>query len=382
MADHQKHVTLSKPTLGHFHRNELGILGTNCGLIRQLANAIILELSSIYKIAYIDAEHKQAPNQDDSILSHGGSFELVDKISYRNLSLKRTFNTYQSRSLFNDQDLVLVNANHFPSQFQVAVIDPAKPLDKKLEKLSNVQLILLTEGVTTLPHFLSAHLPAGFAAPVLKIKDTLAITAFINTWLKQRQPPLNGLVLAGGKSERMQTDKGSISYFGDSQRKHVHNLLNSFCLNTYVSYASYQDVHAEEQLPVIIDCFAELGPLGGILSAFRTAPDAAWLTVACDMPYLSIETLNYLVQHRNPSKLATCFVNANSEFPEPLVTIWEPRAYPVILQFLAQGYSCPRKVLINSDVELLQAPNTIEFKNINLPHERDAVINHLKTGCN
>ncbi|WP_295769534.1 NTP transferase domain-containing protein [uncultured Mucilaginibacter sp.] len=381
MAEHQKHIKLSKPTLGHFHRNELGILGTNCSAIRQLANAIIVELSSMYKIAYIDAEHKPAQKQDESILSHGGSFELVDKISHRSLSLKQTFNTYQSRSLFIDQDLVLVNANHFPAQFQIAVIDPAKPLDKKLEKLSNVQLILLNEGVTTLPHFLSEYFPSGFAAPILKITDTIHIATFINTWLKERKAPLNGLVLAGGKSERMQMDKGSISYFGQSQRLYVHKLLTSFCVNTFISYATDGDVQASEQLPVITDTFAGLGPIGGILSAFRSRPDAAWLTVACDMPYLTAETLNYLVQHRNTSKLATCFIDANNEFPEPLVTIWEPKAYAVILQFLAQGYSCPRKVLINSEVELLQAPNVNEFKNINLPNERDAVIDDLKTGC-
>jgi molybdenum cofactor guanylyltransferase len=53
-----------------------------------------------------------------------------------------------------------------------------------------------------------------------------------------------------------------------------------------------------------------------------------------------------------------------------LITIWEPRAYPVLLSFLAQGISCPRKVLINSDIELLDVPNIDALMNVNTPEER------------
>ena len=69
--------------------------------------------------------------------------------------------------------------------------------------------------------------------------------------------------------------------------------------------------------------------------------------------------------NRDPGKLATCFYNPDTDFPEPLITIWEPRAYPVMLQFLAQGYSCPRKVLINSDVKLIKEIDKNAFFNVN-----------------
>lgn len=374
MAKHQKHAKLPKPDQGEFHRHELAILGTNCTAIRNLANIIIQELHQQYKIAYVDAEHNTSPINENSILTNGGSVEFIDKINYRSLSYKQSFNNFQNRVLFNEQDLVLVNGNHFIAQNQIAIIGPAKPLEKKLEKLTNVQLILLTDGVSSLPDYLTTHLRVGFAAPVLKLTDTLAIATFINNWLKQKLPPLNGLVLAGGKSERMQTDKGSLNYFGQSQRIHVHQLLSAHCAETFVSYADAATINTEEQLPVVTDKFIGLGPFGGILSAFQNNPNAAWLTVACDLPYLSTETLAYLVANRNPSKLATCFMDSDKQFPEPLITIWEPRAYPVMLQFLAQGYSCPRKVLINSDVELLQAPDVTELKNINLPSERDEAL--------
>ncbi len=380
LQNYHKHPKLTRPDVGEYHRNELAILGTPCGNIRKLANGIIQELYAKYQIAYADADHKAPLADDDSSLTHGAALEFTDKISYRNFAYKQTFNAFQNRNLFNDADLVLVNGNHFAANAQIIAIDPAKPLEKKLDKLTNVQLILLADGVTDIPDYINQHLPAGAALPVLKLADTLAIAQFLDKYLTNRQPVLNGLVLAGGQSRRMQTDKGSLAYFGKSQRLYVHEMLSPFCQETFVSYANSQDVHQEEQLPVVLDRFAGLGPFGGILSALMHNPNAAWLTVACDLPYLTADTLAYLVQNRNPSKLATCFIDSDNRFPEPLVTIWEPRAYPVMLQFLSQGYACPRKVLINTEIELLQAPDTHDFENINFPEQRDEAISNLQKG--
>ena len=65
--------------------------------------------------------------------------------------------------------------------------------------------------------------------------------------------------------------------------------------------------------------------------------------------------------------------NPATGWPDPLVTIWEPRAYPVLLQFLTQGYSCPRKVLINSDTAVIEAQNPQILLNANSPEERQEV---------
>jgi molybdopterin-guanine dinucleotide biosynthesis protein A len=378
MNKHQKHAKLMRPSLGEFHRNELAIIGTTCNNIRDLSNRIIQELYAKYHIAYVDADHKGSQIDEGSALVHGAMLEYTDKISYHNLSLKQPFTSFQNCSLFVEQDLVLVNGNHYKAQSQIIVIDPLKPLDQKLEKLTNVELILLADGVESIPEFITMHLPIGSAAPVLKLADTLSIANFIDKYLTQRQPGLNGLVLAGGQSQRMKTDKGSLAYFGKSQRLHVHELLSQHCADVFISYANVQTVNEQEQLPYILDAFFGLGPFGGILSAFQSNPNIAWFTLACDLPYLSAETLAYLVERRNPSKLATCFMDSDNQFPEPLITIWEPRAYPVMLQFLSQGYSCPRKVLINSNVELLQAPVITDLQNVNYPEEQQVAMAQLQ----
>ncbi|QJD95602.1 NTP transferase domain-containing protein [Mucilaginibacter robiniae] len=374
-SKHEKHTKLSRPNTGEFNRHELAILGTTCGNIRNLANIWIQALSRQYRIAFVDADHKAPETDADSALAHGAALEFTDRISYRSFNYQQEFNKFQNQSLFNGQDLVLINGNHFKAQSQIVVVDPIKPLDKKLDKLTQVVLVLLAEGVTTVPEYLQ---PYTQHIPVLSMNNTEAITGFIRQYITENLPPLYGLVLAGGKSQRMAADKGSIAYFGKSQRLHVHELLSQHCQQVYVSYADEQAIHHDEQLPVVLDTFTGLGPYSGILSAFRTNTNAAWITLACDLPYLSPETLAYLVQHRNSSKIATAFMDAENKFPEPLITIWEPRAYPVLLQFLSQGYSCPRKVLINSDVELLTVPDVRELQNANYPEDRERALQYLQ----
>ncbi len=114
-----------------------------------------------------------------------------------------------------------------------------------------------------------------------------------------------------------------------------------------------------------------------MLSAFREHPNVAWLVVACDLPLLDRKGLQTLAQKRNPSNLATAYHNPATDRPDPLVTIWEPRAYPILLQFLAQGYSCPRKILINSSVEIIQPENPQILLNANSPEEREQVLREL-----
>jgi molybdopterin-guanine dinucleotide biosynthesis protein A len=368
---HQKHAPLVRPNLGDFGRNELGILGAPCKVIRGLAERWLKLMDRKWKVAYVDADHKEDGNSKDIL--EGASLQFIDKISHKRIDFKQENIThFSNRILFNDQDLVLINGNHFTAKKQIVIIHPGKPLDEKLDKLTDVALILLSEH-TRIPEFMEAHLPDIKNIPVLALQDEARIISFLTRFLNDALAPLNGLVLAGGKSTRMLADKGSIAYHGMTQRAYMFEMLSRFCGHVYLSD------NTKTGFETIEDTFTGLGPFGGILSAMQSNPNAAWLTVACDLPYLTADTLDYLVKQRNPSKLATAFLDSDDKFPEPLITIWEPRAYPVMLQFLAQGYSCPRKVLINTDIELLTAPDVSEFRNANSPEERDEALRFFKS---
>jgi molybdopterin-guanine dinucleotide biosynthesis protein A len=188
--------------------------------------------------------------------------------------------------------------------------------------------------------------------------------------MENKSTILNGLVLAGGKSKRMGRDKSSIQWYGKEQKYYLTDLLRPFCNEVYISQR--QDQEAEiNNYKTLSDSYTGIGPYGAILSAFLFQPDTPWLVVACDLPLLDKETIQHLLSNRNSNAIATTFQSPFDGLPEPLITIWEPGSREVLLSFLSNGYSCPRKVLIkNTDnVHILQPPNPDALMNVNTPED-------------
>ena len=383
---HQKHAKLTRPDFGHFGRREWAVIGTPCGRIELLAAGIIERLSSRCKIAYVDADHQSADNEvvPEGMRRYGAALEYTDKINFHRFDSGAQYDRYQFRQLFNEQDIVLVNGNHFPADRQIVVIDPKKEksLERKLDRLTNVGMILLTAPDQKIYHFLMEHLRStgqSGSIPVFHLEETDKIAEFIWDQHLQQLPRLKGLVLAGGKSQRMGTDKGAITYHGKPQRLYAADLLADFCSEVYISCRPDQTDSLGAAYPLLPDRFLGLGPFGAITTAFLADPNQAWLVVACDLPLLDEQAIRQLVDARNPSKFATAFQSPVNEFPEPLIAIWEPRCYPVLMQFLTQGYSCPRKVLINSDIALIDAIDPAALTNVNSPEEKEDVFRRLSS---
>lgn len=216
--------------------------------------------------------------------------------------------------------------------------------------------------------------------PYFERNEISKITKHIKGIFSERisKTPLYGLILAGGKSSRMKKDKGAIDYFGKSQTAHLYELISPFCQETYVSCRSDQKDQAHlKRFPLVKDQFLEMGPMGGILSALKSKPMASWLVVACDLPFLNTETLKNLIEKRNPYKNATCYLNPQRGWPEPLCTIYESKSYQRLLQFMGMGYSCPRKVLFNSEIQALKLEDHKSLRNINHPEEYQNAMGEL-----
>jgi len=192
-------------------------------------------------------------------------------------------------------------------------------------------------------------------------------------------PPLFGLVLAGGASTRMRTDKAALQYHGQPQLQWAFELVSKFCAASFVSVRPDQRTDAARAShPQIVDRQPGLGPIAGISAALLEHPKAAWLVLACDLPFLTERTLEHLIAHRDASKIATAYRSAHDGLPEPLCAIWEPAAREPVLAYLATGKQCPRKFLINSDTKLLDLPESQALDNVNTVEEFAAATGTLR----
>jgi molybdopterin-guanine dinucleotide biosynthesis protein A len=372
--EHSKHTKLVRPAFGTFNRNEWALVGAPCTVIRLLADQLITVLSADYKCGYVDTAHSDDPTSMPGRLANGAVLEYSDQINCRSLNYSNEFNSFKLRQTFSEVDLVIANGNHHQCKAQVVIIRENKKasLQKRISELNNVQMFVCAD-TSEIFEFLKDAIPNWPELPQYNINDIEGISSFIKNQMQRTKPEINGLVLAGGKSQRMGFDKGALNWHGKEQRYFMADMLKPICKEVFLSCRPEQQNEIDRDYLTLADTFSDLGPYGAILSAFRQNPDSAWLVVACDLPLMDESTLRYLVGNRNVSSIATAYQSPLNEFPEPLITIWEPKSYPVLLSFLAQGYSCPRKVLINSDVSLLKALNPKALTNVNTPEELEQI---------
>lgn len=185
--------------------------------------------------------------------------------------------------------------------------------------------------------------------------------------LQPHKALLNGLVLTGGNSTRMGQDKSLLTYHTKPQRVHLFDLLRRHCDAVYTSCRKEQQV--PPHLNPIVDTFGIRGPLNGILSAFTFNPQAAWLIVAVDMPFIDDAALQRLISSREPTKLATCYRNVHTQAPEPLLTLWEPHAFVHLQRFVEAHKASPREFLMCHPVCMIDPPNEKLLTNINYPSQ-------------
>ena len=182
--------------------------------------------------------------------------------------------------------------------------------------------------------------------------------------------PIHGLLLTGGHSRRMQRDKATLEYHGQSQLARAVALLQPLVSRCFLSVrAEQQHDPLRAAHALIVDRLPGLGPLGGIHAALHAHPEAAWLVLAVDLPFLDAATLQQLIAAREPARLGTAFRSSFDGKPEPLCALWEPASAPAVDAWIAAGRQCPREFMAQHDVALLTLRNPRALDNINTSAE-------------
>jgi molybdopterin-guanine dinucleotide biosynthesis protein A len=138
------------------------------------------------------------------------------------------------------------------------------------------------------------------------------------------RPPLCGAILVGGESRRMGRPKHLLELDGETFVERIGRVLEAVT-------PGWSALGGGELPPALAashrlaDVPSVRGPLAGLLAAFTYRPDAAWLVLACDQPYVSAALLQWLVDHRRASSAAV-LPRLLADHVEPFPGIYEPAA--------------------------------------------------------
>lgn len=142
-----------------------------------------------------------------------------------------------------------------------------------------------------------------------------------------------GLVMAGGRSSRMGSDKALVLINGLPQYQLAVNRIKNSCIQVYVSSGPGTVYEALQ----IFDMPATegKGPAAGLLSAFELH-NAAWLVTGVDYPLLDAADIELLIQERDPQSVASVCINSAGWY-EPLIGIYEAAFMDLLKTECANG---------------------------------------------
>lgn len=178
--------------------------------------------------------------------------------------------------------------------------------------------------------------------------------------------PLKGIVLAGGKSTRMGTDKAFLTLQGRYFYQTIYEKLRPFCTEVIVSVNKNQVIQHPFEYPVIVDTYEEQGPLGGLLTAFNLQP-ATYIMLGVDMLKVQHEHIQSLIHNHDIACGCTMYFNANSRFYEPMLSIWEPTKLKELAVYFNKGGRSFQKFLNSISINAIPCNDCSFLYNVNTP---------------
>lgn len=184
-----------------------------------------------------------------------------------------------------------------------------------------------------------------------------------------------GLVLSGGKSSRMGSDKGLLCFRGMRWAAIANEKLQSLGLDTWISVNRSQYSVYKKALPnnhFILDskAISVKGPLLGLLSAHIRFPEDDILVLACNLLEMEATLFQGLIEEQQGDKIAQAVMYRVEGELQPLCAIYSAdmlkRTLSIVEAGCLENFSLKR-VLSSFDLAELKCTENEKntFKNFN-----------------
>jgi molybdopterin-guanine dinucleotide biosynthesis protein A len=141
----------------------------------------------------------------------------------------------------------------------------------------------------------------------------------------------SGVILAGGKSSRMKFNK-AFAAIGDKSVYQI--ILEKFQYSFEDIFTISNDPYLYEPMGTLVfpDIYPGLGPLAGIHSALFHARFEAVFVMGCDMPFMNMQLVEYLLMQLGSYECAVPEVDGRLQ---PLATVYGKKCLPLLTECLS-----------------------------------------------
>lgn len=183
---------------------------------------------------------------------------------------------------------------------------------------------------------------------------------------------ITGVILAGGNSSRMKSNKALLPYCGERFIERIYRQLSDI-FEDILLVTNTPEVYRFLPCSTVPDIYPGLGSLAGIHAGLRNSKTPYIFVVACDMPNLDMALIRCLVGSINGQDV---IIPESDGGLEPLHAVYGKSALPVMEEALAKGnrkiVACCAKLnatILHRDAVAMIDPEFRSFANINTPED-------------
>ncbi|MDZ7623820.1 MAG: molybdenum cofactor guanylyltransferase [Ignavibacteriaceae bacterium] len=183
---------------------------------------------------------------------------------------------------------------------------------------------------------------------------------------------ITGIILSGGKSSRMGTDKALLKLGDESIIERMTKLMKSIFNEVFI-VTNTPDDYRFLRVPLYEDIHKHKGPLSGIHSGLVHSSTEKNFFISCDLPLISKALIEYIVEFKSDKPVKYCIASGRHHY---LAGIYRKELLPEIERIFAsvtnssekkdQHFSI-RNLLENIESEAIQIEN-LSFYNDELFH--------------
>lgn len=160
---------------------------------------------------------------------------------------------------------------------------------------------------------------------------------------------LSAIILAGGKSSRMGTDKGLVLFNGKPMVEYLIEIFRSLNIPTII--VANNSEYNQFDVPVFEDLIKEKGPLAGIYTGLSHVESGMSVVVSCDIPCVSREMIETLVENVGSEKIT---IVSYKDRIHPLIGLYSTDLTNDLLKSLELNELRVRDFINSEDSKIIQ----------------------------
>ncbi|MBI2272058.1 MAG: molybdenum cofactor guanylyltransferase [Bacteroidetes bacterium] len=181
---------------------------------------------------------------------------------------------------------------------------------------------------------------------------------------------ITGIILAGGKSSRMGSDKGMIQLNG---KRFIEHILEALIPNVSdIIIIANNDNYNNLGYKVYEDIIKDRGPLGGIYTGLRNSKTENNIIVSCDIPFINSGLIKHIIKNMGRTDISVPVFEGNTE---PLCAVYTKEITGKIKDLIINNELKIHNVLKHFITTEVHITNKLDFynkrllANINTPEE-------------